>query len=101
MPFGIALSIIRGESWPLLESVVDYFYLDGLVGWNSPLWFLIVLFLIEIIYFLVDRIKGHNSFYIALCFVIGYAFSNAGGVFPLGINIVFLWAGILLCRAAS
>ncbi|MBC1233402.1 acyltransferase family protein [Listeria booriae] len=89
LPFGIAISIFRGESWSIMGSFMNYFYLDGSVGWNSPIWFLIVLFLIEISYFLIDRIKGYNSMFIVLCFVIGYVFSNTRMEFPLGLNIVF------------
>lgn len=39
----------NGSFFKLIE---EFLFLNGTVGWNSPIWFLIVLFITEIIYYL-------------------------------------------------
>lgn len=43
--FGIAVDFVSGKTLPgFIETLSELFFLNGSVGWNSPLWFLIVLF---------------------------------------------------------
>lgn len=89
IPFGIGLSLVQDTTISISSIFINYFYLDGSVGWNSPLWFLIVLFFIEIIYIVIDKLKWNNLFLIVLSFILGYGFSVTHMEFPFGINIVF------------
>ncbi|MBC1573185.1 acyltransferase family protein [Listeria booriae] len=87
IPFGIGLALIQNVPWSFSDVFMHYFYLDG-VGWNSPLWFLVVLFFIEIIYIVIDKLKWNNIFFIFVCFLLGYGFSITRMEFPFGLNIV-------------
>ncbi|MEG6615950.1 acyltransferase family protein [Peptococcaceae bacterium 1198_IL3148] len=88
IPFGILLDFVyQNEINPLLM-FMHFFFLSGSVGWNAPLWFLIVLFLIEVIYFVVNSSKINNGLFIILSFVLGYALALSGMRYPLGLHLI-------------
>lgn len=43
------------------ESIRTFFLLDGEVCWNAPIWFLLLLYMTEIIYFILNKIKPHRN----------------------------------------
>lgn len=89
-PFGIALNYLKEEPIDLLVHVKNYLFLNGSVGWNSPLWFLVVLFLVDISYFILKKVQI-NSFVVGtILFLLAFWFSMTGQRYPLGVNIVFL-----------
>lgn len=71
-------------------NITNFFFLKGTVGWNSPLWFLVVLFICEVTYrALYNKFKfsivNLSIFAIAL---IGYIVQKNNLVLPFGIHIV-------------
>lgn len=88
LPFGLMLNIIDGKGFDMIQIFIDFLFLNGSVGWNSPIWFLIVLFLVEIIYFAIEKSKLNTPIFIIVAFVGGYLLSETGLKYPLGINIV-------------
>ncbi|MBC1779165.1 acyltransferase family protein [Listeria booriae] len=88
IPFGIILSLLQNTTLSISNIIINYFYLNGSVGWNSPLWFLVVLFFIEIVYIIIDTLEWNNLFLVILFFTLGYSFSQTHLEFPFGLNIV-------------
>lgn len=84
------------------EIVTNFFYIDGSVGWNSPIWFLIVLFLVDIIYYLVEKQENKLmlNFSVILIAVVGYFVQAFNIILPFGLHIVpvaitFYYLGVL------
>lgn len=47
--------VIDGEN--INEALKKMFILEGKMCWNAPIWFLLILFLVEVIYMLIARSK--------------------------------------------
>ncbi len=79
------LAILKGDG--IFNSILNFFYLNGKVGWNSPIWYFIVLFLVNVVYnYLIScKINPHIIFIGSL--IIGFLIANTG-VYPLGLPIV-------------
>lgn len=102
IPFGILLSILFGGGINWKEVILNFFYLDGFIGWNAPIWFLIVLFIVEVVYFLIDKTMKFKTIFIGLSFIIAYFMTKSGYMYPFGLHIaswaiVFYYLGHL-CR---
>lgn len=90
LPFGLAINYIisAGTNIGLMNTVLNFFFLDGSVGWNSPLWFLISLFFIEVIYFKLDGLKINKWFIFVPIVILGYLLADTGAKYPLGLHIL-------------
>lgn len=75
-----------------LNTLLSVFYINGSVGWNSPLWFLIVLLIIELVFVGFNKLENKRwlqfTLVIASC-IIGWGLSETGLKYPFGIHIVF------------
>lgn len=82
------IGLISLNDWK--KNISDFLFLDGTVGWNSPLWFLIVLFLCEIIYYgIYSHLQNNNiNVVIGLLAIIGFEIQQGGITLPLGLHIV-------------
>ncbi|MBC2326763.1 acyltransferase family protein [Listeria booriae] len=85
---------------PLMTQVSQFFFLQGEVGFNSPLWFLVVLFSVEIVFYLCTRyIKKGQWLVIALLFILAFLLSkNEGvrvmfGLQVLPVSLLFYYVG--------
>ncbi|WP_404284519.1 acyltransferase family protein [Exiguobacterium aurantiacum] len=87
LPFGLLLDFRSGD-FDISRSIMNFFYLNGSVGWNSPIWFLIVLFIIEIAYFRIYNSRLSTSLIIVTIFLVGFFFAFSGFEYPLGMHIV-------------
>lgn len=85
---GIFLRIIAINDFKSIIS--NFLFLEGTVGWNSPIWFLIVLFLCEILYYLIsyklDK-KLINISVLIIC-ILGYLLQSNDIIIPFGLYIV-------------
>lgn len=85
LPIGYLILKVIGKS--TMELFYDFFYLNGSVGWNVPIWFLVVLLWVELI-FAVTRSFNINEYVTAiLAFSIGYFIYIKNIFLPFGINI--------------
>ncbi|AQY50389.1 acyltransferase family protein [Listeria weihenstephanensis] len=83
-------------------SWMEFYFLNGEVGFNSPLWFLVVLFEVEILFFCFKKYLPKWS-WLVLITVIGLAILSTldqGIRWPLGIKIIpvaflFYWVGLI------
>src|SRR5690606_1986888 len=105
IPFGVALDYVMGEGFSLLNIVKNFFFLNGSVGWNSPIWFLIVLFLVDMLFLLLYKSKIPLAVSIILLFVLGFGLAITGYEYSFGLHIV-TWAIVLyacgyLCKRKS
>lgn len=96
------LAILKGDG--VVNSVLNFFYLNGKVGWNSPIWYFIVLFLVNIIYNTLISIKVRSIFIFAGSLLIGFFIANTG-IYPFGIPIViygisFFYVGDVLSKTS-
>ena len=71
-------------------NISNFFFLRGTVGWNSPIWFLVVLFICEVAYRAL-----YNNFRFSIVnlsilgiVIIGYVVQKVNLVLPFGIHIV-------------
>lgn len=60
--------------------LTHFFYLDGDVGFNTPLWFLVVLFFVEILFYLFMRLKKGKWLVIIVFFALALLFSEQEGM---------------------
>lgn len=84
------VSIVKGGKLPALsDTLSELFYLEGTVGWNSPLWFLVVLFFVELIFsvFKSPLYKMTISF---VGLIGGFLLSLINTNFIIGINAIFI-----------
>ncbi|MBC2021423.1 acyltransferase family protein [Listeria booriae] len=66
-----------------------FFYLDGDVGFNTPLWFLVVLFFVEILFYLFMQMRKGQLIVIILFCALAIMFSEQEGMrIFLGFQIV-------------
>lgn len=89
---GIFLYRGMGLEVSLKEMLLNMFYLNGSVGWNSPIWFLIVLFELDIFFSLVNR-RLHQILVFFSFLLIGYLLYRNRIILPFGIH-VFVWASV-------
>lgn len=74
----------------LIETLQQLFYLNGTVGWNSPLWFLVVLFFLELLMYFILRCPFKIQWIlVGICFLIGGFLTSTQEVYPLGLNVIF------------
>ncbi|WP_270286738.1 acyltransferase family protein [Enterococcus casseliflavus] len=87
-PIGIFLDRYLGNSVTIGSKISEVFFLNGTVGWNSPIWFLIVLYLVEVFFAMVDKIK---PIWIAIAsLLVGYLLYITSVTLVFGIQIA-LW----------
>lgn len=90
---GIANNQLQGFGIQPIKILTDFFYLKGTVGWNSPLWFLVTLFIVEIGYFSISK-KSTTliASTIGILFLMGYGatYLNFRPLFGLDIVLVGL-----------
>lgn len=75
-----------------LSTLLSIFYLNGSVGWNAPLWFLVVLFILDVLYYFFSKWSqraGIQMAIVLLSCVVGWLLSETGIKFPFGLQIVF------------
>lgn len=85
LPIGYLILKFIGKS--TTELFYDFFYLKGSVGWNVPIWFLIVLFWVEVIFAVTRALNINEYVTVILAFSIGYFIYIKGIFLPFGINI--------------
>jgi len=75
-------------------AIIQIFYLKSTVVWNEPLWFLVCLFVVEIIYYFLSKIKSKKIivFILLLCSITGYSLSFIINYFilPWGVGIALI-----------
>ncbi|EUJ40102.1 O-acetyl transferase [Listeria weihenstephanensis FSL R9-0317] len=83
-----------------IKLVSEFFFLNGDLGFNSPLWFLVVLFSVEILFFLFMRYipKGQGLVVLAFLLLAVLLSTQSGDRFTFGLHIVplswlFYYAG--------
>lgn len=89
---GIFIYKGMGMNISLNEMISDFFYLNGSVGWNSPIWFLIVLFELDVFYCMVKKVH-QQVILIIFALVLGYFIYVNNIVLPFGLH-VFVWASV-------
>lgn len=88
IPFAIYLDFVYHAGFSPSRLLINFFFLNGSVGWNAPIWFLVVLFLVQVIYFVINGSKINNAVFIIFSFIIGYVFALSGYRYPLGLHVV-------------
>ncbi|MBC1334710.1 acyltransferase family protein [Listeria booriae] len=85
---------------PMSTQFSQFFFLQGDVGFNTPLWFLVVLFSVEIVFYLCTRyIKKGQWLVIAILFVAAFLLSRNEGVRVifglqiLPVSVLFYYVG--------
>ena len=71
----------------ILESIRDFLLLDGEVCWNAPIWFLLLLYMTEILYFFIDDFKISNQLIVIVLLFLFWMFIPGKNVF-LKVNIL-------------
>ncbi|MDR3594806.1 acyltransferase family protein [Clostridium sp.] len=73
------------------QLINSFFYITQKGIWNGPLWFLVCLFVVEIIYFLLVKRFGNDylKLYIMIFFIIGLLLSKVNLVLPFKIDVAF------------
>lgn len=77
------LAVLKGDG--LVESLKNLLYLNGLIGWNAPLWFLLVLFFVSVIFALIDHWNISLDLMGGIAFVLGFFISNTG-IYFMGLD---------------
>lgn len=70
------------------KSILDFFFIKGYVSWNSPLWFLLILFAVSIIYPLLNTVISEHVIG-AVSLILGYFVANTDTNFLGYEKIVF------------
>lgn len=74
-------------SYSLSETIRLFFLLDGKICWNAPIWFLLLLFMVEIVFFFIEKYIPYGNFVsIPILFML-WAFISERNVF-LKLNIL-------------
>ncbi|MBC2316490.1 acyltransferase family protein [Listeria booriae] len=86
-------------------SVEEFLYLNGEVGFNSPLWFLVVLFEVEIVFFAFQKYMMNQKvyiFFLLLSLVIISSFYQGihrpFGIHVVPVGVLFYWLGHVVRR---
>ena len=87
LPIGILLSKISGDNISIGDDISNFFYLNGSVGWNIPIWFLMCLFFVELIYFLLEKIKLNDRAICLFSLILGLLIYQLNVILPFGIHI--------------
>ena len=91
IPIGIFNNSVQGVGLQPIKILTDFFYLNGTVGWNTPLWFLIPLFIVEISFFYIcSRSKPLIASTIVILFFMGYGVTYLNFRPPFGLDIVLV-----------
>lgn len=71
------------------NNISNLLFLNGTVGWNSPIWFLVVLFLCEIIYYLIYNNMKFKSVNVGIILIgfLGYIIQLRKIILPFGLHI--------------
>lgn len=89
IPYGILINkYIHNSGFSIKQTIINFFFLNGSVGWNAPLWFLISLFIVSICFLLMDRSKISFKIWIPLLLILGYTLSNSGKEYPFALHAV-------------
>ncbi len=62
---------------PLFERFLHIFMIKGSVGWNTPIWFLLVLYMLEITYAFFVKVNINPIIIILFSIPIGYMIYNS------------------------
>lgn len=85
----VPFSPIFDPNFSITNIVLNFFFINGKVGWNAPIWFLLVMFMMEVLsYFLLSEIA--LSYSIIGSLVLAGIMSLFPMSMPFGINIVVL-----------
>lgn len=87
-PIGLVLDKLSGEA--LGDNFLQLFYLNGSVGWNAPIWFLIVLFIVELFFSLAKKSRIPLPIFTSIVLLAGYLLYQEDHFLPFGIQIA-LW----------
>lgn len=72
------------------DIICNFLFLKGTVGWNSPIWFLVVLFITEMCYYFISKVKFKLKINIIVLIsgIVGYVIQNNNIILPFGIHIM-------------
>lgn len=102
MPIGILKAqYIDHTPIDIGEIILNFFFLNGSVGWNAPIWFLVALFITDMIAFVITKTKDNPLVWLGLFVLLGYQFSATGIEYPFALHaacwgVVFYLAGMLV-----
>ena len=71
----------------LSETIRLFFLLDGVICWNAPIWFLIQLYIVEIVFFLVERHIPYGRYFSIPILMALWVFVSGNNIF-LKLNIL-------------
>lgn len=89
----ILFDIVRFKGdFQLTDEIFNFFYIGERVVWNDPLWYLVCLFFIEVIFYWIAQIKNNKVylFTLLLSSLIGYWLSYENITLPFGISIALV-----------
>lgn len=72
---------------PIMESISEFFLLNGQICWNAPIWFLLLLYMVEISFFLIEKYIPMGEYFIIPILLIFWIFFSTPNIF-LKINIL-------------
>lgn len=84
--FNLILSLKHmGDPINFKTVIIQMLYLKNTVVWNEPLWFLVCLFVVEVMFYFISRIesKAKIVFILSLCSITGYSLSFVVNYFVL------------------
>lgn len=87
-PIGFIRDPLFGISSSFLDHIKQFLFWDGTVGWNSPIWFLLVLFLVEVTYVAVDNFKLNTTISVLIIWILGLFIYKAELILPFGLHLV-------------
>lgn len=90
--------LIDRESFNVLYAVKSFFYINGSTGLNAPLWFLVSLFLVEVLNAAATKFNINKLFVLLASAGIGFVFSQIGHPVHFGLHTVFI--GLFFYTAA-
>ncbi|WP_042330692.1 acyltransferase family protein [Desulfosporosinus orientis] len=89
----VLIDIIRFKSnLPIRSELFKFFYIGKRVLWNDPLWFLICLFIVEIIFYGVSQLPDRKYSFLGLLIItlLGFWLSYKNITLPFGLSIAFI-----------
>ncbi|WP_080467988.1 acyltransferase family protein [Lactiplantibacillus plantarum] len=88
IPFGVVIYKMVGK--PMIDLFYGFFYLNGSVGWNAPIWFLVVLFWVEFSFAIIVKLNLNDSSILFFTLIIGFYIYTNKIFIPFGLNIA-IW----------
>ena len=86
--FSIGIYMLIENKLSFQSAIEQFFFLNGSVGWNSPVWFLLVLFEVELLWYLICR----NKWLVIITFFVStggfIALSYFSFIAPFGFHLV-------------